>query len=162
MGKKIIETDLPGIGKKYTLKIEGKGSIVVVILNSGKREIYFMSDDETCSFSFDLSEDEAKDLGFILSGAIYEPIKLEKMDVILKEIVMEWLKVEKDSELANKTIGELQIRKKTGVSIIAIEREKKIIPNPDPHTERMKEGDMLIVVGTRQQLKNFQETFRVK
>lgn len=162
VSKKIVETDLPGIGKKYTLKPEGQGSIVVAILNSGKREIYFMSDNEDCQFSIDLTEDEAKDLGFILSGAIYEPVKLEKMDLILKEAVIEWVKIEKDSELANKTIGELQIRKKTGVSIIAIDRNGKVIPNPDPYSEKMTIGDKLIVVGTRQQIKNFQDIFKIK
>lgn len=164
MERKVIETELPGIGRKYTLKLEKNGRLIVIILNSGRREIYFMSNDESeaCSFSLELSEEEAKELGFILAGALYEPIKSEKIDVILKEVVMEWIKVEKNSELADRTISQLQIRKRTGVSIIAIDREGKIIPSPDPYTEKLMEGDKLIAVGTRQQLKSFRETFKIK
>lgn len=165
VSRKILETDLPGIGKKYTLDLGDRGSLVVVILNTGKREIYVMSgerENETCSFSIELSEDESKDLGLILAGAVYEPVKPEKIELVLKEVVMDWIKVEKDSQIANKTIAELQIRKKTGVSVIAIDRSGKIIPSPDPYTEKILDGDKLIVVGTRNQLRNFQETYKIK
>lgn len=164
VSRKIAETDLPGIGKKYTLDLGDRGSLVVVILNTGKRELYLMSrerDDETCSFSIELSEDESKDLGLILAGALYETVKPEKIELVLKEVVMEWVKVERNSELANKTIAELQIRKKTGVSVIAVDRGGKIIPSPDPYTEKIIEGDKLIIVGTRNQLKIFRDTYRI-
>ncbi|MCS6875443.1 MAG: cation:proton antiporter regulatory subunit [Aquificaceae bacterium] len=152
----IREVDLPGIGKKYSIRLKEGRNLVLVIYNTGRREIYLMQDEET-SCVFDLTEEEAKDLGFLLAGAMYQPIKAEKMELILKEVVMEWVKVEVGSNLANKTIAELQIRRVTGVSVIAIDRKGRIIPSPDPYKERIEVGDILIVVGTRQQINKFLE-----
>ena len=152
----IREVDLPGIGKKYSIRLKEGRDLVLVIYNTGRREIYLMQDEET-SCVFDLTEEEAKDLGFLLAGAVYQPIKAEKMELILKEVVMEWVKVEVGSNLANKTIAELQIRRVTGVSVIAIDRKGRIIPSPDPYKERIEVGDILIVVGTRQQINKFLE-----
>ncbi|MCX8076040.1 MAG: cation:proton antiporter regulatory subunit [Aquificaceae bacterium] len=152
----IREVDLPGIGKKYSIRLKEGRDLVLVIYNTGRREIYLMQDEET-SCVFDLTEEEAKDLGFLLAGVMYQPIKAEKMELILKEVVMEWVKVEVGSNLANKTIAELQIRRVTGVSVIAIDRKERIIPSPDPYKEKIEVGDILIVVGTRQQINKFLE-----
>ncbi|MEN3027814.1 MAG: potassium transporter TrkA, partial [Aquificaceae bacterium] len=116
----IREVDLPGIGKKYSFSLKEGRNLVLVIYNTGKREIYLMEDEETACV-FDLTEEEAKELGFLLAGALYQPIKSEKMEIILKEVVMEWVKVETGSNLINRTIAELQIRRTTGVSVIAID-----------------------------------------
>ncbi len=152
----IKETDLPGIGKKYSISLREGRELVLVIYNTGKREIYLMEEEET-SCVFDLTEEEAKELGFLLVGALYQPIKADKMELILKEVVMEWVKIEVGSNFINKTIAELQIRRTTGVSVIAIERKGKIIPSPDPYKEKIELGDVLIVVGTRMQINHFLE-----
>ena len=153
----IRETDLPGIGKKYSIRLREGRDLVLVIYNTGKREIYLMEEEEEASCVFSLTEEEAKELGFLVAGAVYQPIKAEKMELILKEVVMEWVKVESGSNLINKTIAELQIRRTTGVSVIAIDRKGKIIPSPDPYKERIELGDTLIVVGTRPQINHFLE-----
>ena len=72
----------------------------------------------------------------------------------MKQLSMEWIKVEEDSPLANKTIGEVGIRKKTGVSVISILRDAKYIPNPLP-SEAMHVGDTLVVLGSSEQMKKF-------
>ncbi|MFN7065221.1 MAG: cation:proton antiporter regulatory subunit [Aquificaceae bacterium] len=150
----IRETDLPGIGKKYSLRLRKGRDLVLVIYNTGKREIYLMEDEEP-SCVFDLTEEEAKELGFLLAGALYQPIRTEKMELVLKEVIMEWVRVETGSNFISKTIAELQIRRTTGVSVIAIDRKGEIIPSPDPYKERIELGDILIVVGTRSQINHF-------
>ncbi len=152
----IRETDLPGIGKKYSISLRDGRELVLVIYNTGKREIYLMEEEETLCV-FDLTEEEAKELGFLLAGALYQPIKTDKMELILKEVVMEWVKIETGSNFINKTIAELQIRRTTGVSVIAIDRKGRIIPSPDPYREKIELGDILIVVGTRPQINHFME-----
>ncbi len=152
----IRETDLPGIGKKYSMRLKEGRDLVLVIYHTGKREIYLLEDEEALCV-FDLTEEEAKELGFLLAGALYQPVKTEKMELILKEVVMEWVKIETGSNFINKTIAELQIRRTTGVSVIAIDRKGKIIPSPDPHKEKIELGDILIVVGTRPQINHFLE-----
>lgn len=152
----VRETDLPGIGKKYSMSLREGRELILVIYNTGKREIYLMEDEESACV-FDMTEEEAKELGFLLAGALYQPIKAERMELVLKEVVMEWVKVELGSNFVGKTIAELQIRKTTGVSVIAIDRKGKIIPSPDPYKEKIEVGDILIVVGTRPQLNHFVE-----
>ncbi len=152
------ETDLPGVGKRYTLELEDGGELTLIIHNTGRRELYIIEEDEeepTCVIS--LTEDEAKELGFLLAGTTYQPVAPERMELIMKEMVMEWVKVGERSNLVNRTIAEAQIRKKTGASIVAIIREEDMLVNPDPNTTRIMPGDILVVAGTRQQIKNFLE-----
>jgi len=145
------ETDLPGIGKKYDLILESGKEISIIIYSTGKREIYLMEDEEPLC-AIELSDEESRELGFLLAGAVYQPIPSTKMELIMKEMVMEWIKVEEGSNFENKTIADLQVRKRTGASIIAIVRGDKIIPSPDPYREVIKAGDTLVVVGTRNQV----------
>ncbi len=152
------ETDLPGVGKRYTIELEGGGELTLIIHNTGRREIYIVEEEEeepTCVIS--LTEDEAKELGFLLAGTVYQPVAPEKMELIMKEMVMEWIRVGKFSPLVKKTIAESQIRKRTGASIVAIIREGNMLVNPDPSETQILTDDILVVAGTRQQLKNFLE-----
>ncbi|MDQ7038877.1 MAG: cation:proton antiporter regulatory subunit [Aquificota bacterium] len=150
------ETDLPGVGKRYTLELEEGGELTLIIHNTGRREIYIIEEEEeepTCVIS--LTEDEAKELGFLLAGTTYQPVAPEKMEVILKEMVMEWVKVQEGANISGKTIAESQIRKRTGASIVAIIRGEDMIVSPDPYKTTVQPGDVLVVVGTRQHIKNF-------
>ncbi len=145
------ETDLPGIGKKYDLILENGKEVAIIIYSTGKREIYLMEDEEPLC-TIELSDEESREIGFLLAGAVYQPIPSSKMELIMKEMVMEWIKVEEGSNFENKTIADLQVRKRTGASIIAIVRGDKIIPSPDPYKEIIRAGDTLVVVGTRNQV----------
>jgi len=152
------ETDLPGVGKRYTIELEGGGELTLIIHNTGRRELYIIEEEEeepTCVIS--LTEDEAKELGFLLAGTVYQPVAPEKMELIMKEMVMEWVKVGEASPLVNRTIAESQIRKRTGASIVAIIRGQDMLVNPDPADTKILSRDVLVVAGTRQQLKNFME-----
>ena len=152
------EIDLPGVGKKYTLELDGGGELTLIIHNTGRREIYIIEEDEeepTCVIS--LTEDEAKELGFLLAGTTYQPVAPERMELIMKEMVMEWVKIGEGSNLVNKTIAESQIRKRTGTSIVAIIREGDMLVNPDPYETKILSGDTLVIVGRREQINKFLE-----
>ncbi|MCI4458263.1 MAG: cation:proton antiporter regulatory subunit [Thermocrinis sp.] len=151
---RIRETDLPGIGKKYVVLLKNGKELVIIIYNTGRREIYLMEGEDPSCF-IELTDEEARELGFLVTGATYQSVATEKMEIILQQVVMEWVKVHQNSNFINKTIAELEIRKKTGVSIIAIERGGQVIPSPDPYKEHIRAGDTLIAVGTRQQMKAF-------
>lgn len=51
----------------------------------------------------------------------------------------------------NQTIGNLNIRKQTGVSIVAIYRGTETIANPDPDVE-LNPGDILLLLGNKEQI----------
>lgn len=59
--------------------------------------------------------------------------------------------VRRGSHAAGRSIAELNLRKQTGVSIIAIVREGHALANPGPET-RLMEGDVLVLVGSHAEL----------
>jgi TrkA domain protein len=75
--------------------------------------------------------------------------------LFLKNVRLEWLKVEKDSCIAGKKIIDSQIRSKTGTTIIGIQRGDSMIGSPDVN-ERIMPGDVLMVIGNREQTKNLE------
>jgi TrkA domain protein len=151
----VKESDLPAIGKKFTIETEAEETIVIVIRLTGEREVYrFLKGKEEPEFVTTFTEEEARTIGNLLAGAYFEPVHERTVQLVTKELAMEWIKVEEGSILANKTIGEVGIRKKTGVSVISVLREGKYIPNPLP-SEMMCVGDTLIVLGSSEQMKTF-------
>lgn len=70
---------------------------------------------------------------------------------LLEAAVTQTLLVSSDSPAAGKTIAELDLRKATGVTIVAVTRAGK--PTPTPGADfRLEAGDVLVLVGTHQQL----------
>lgn len=147
------EAHLPGVGRKYTLSLKQGGKLVLILYNSGQRELFWVepSEDDP-SLSIKLTEEEAREVAFILGGVRYQPLPADKVNFLLQEVVMEWVPVSEGCEMEGRTLAELELRRRTGVSVIAILREGKTIPSPDPYRERIQAGDTLVAVGTRAQI----------
>jgi monovalent cation:H+ antiporter-2, CPA2 family len=77
----------------------------------------------------------------------------------LPEIEIDGYRVEEGTHLDEKTIKELQVRKKTGVTIIAVRREKTVHTIPDPDF-RLKKGDLLLFTGDRENMNSALSYFR--
>lgn len=156
---KVQETELPAIGKKFAFSLSSGERLVLVVHLTGEREVFLFRphEDEPC-FQLTLTDEEARELALILGGAAFEPTPLPQAEMVLKGMVIEWLTVSRGSPLAGHSIAELQIRKRTGVSVIAIRRKGEIIPNPDP-SENILEGDTLLLIGTGEQMLRFRQTF---
>ena len=60
---------------------------------------------------------------------------------------LQWVLLEVENGLINKTIGEAEIRKTTGVSLVAVIRKQKLIPNPDA-AFRFELGDQVAIIGS--------------
>jgi CPA2 family monovalent cation:H+ antiporter-2 len=76
---------------------------------------------------------------------------LDELITATAELEVIWEVVQRDNELAGKTIAESAIRTKTGASIVAIIRGNRVIPNPHPE-EVLQEGDRVAVIGTPHQM----------
>ncbi len=152
----VKEGELPGIGKKYTIKTEKGDLLVVVIHYTGKREIYyFEEEEEEPTAVIELTDEEARTLGTILVGALFQPTSdEEKIGFLMKHLVFEWVKVPKNSFLVNKTIKDLEIRKKWGVIVVAVIRDENVIVSPSP-LFKIEEVDTLVVVGNLESVKKF-------
>ncbi len=149
--------ELPGVGKKYSV-ITASGSQVVIILHhSGTRETYYFRhpDDDEPLFTTKLSDEEARQVGTILLGIDYQPVADERMEMLLKNVRIDWLRVEAGSCLAGQTIAGARIRSRTGSTIIGIEREGQVIGSPDPE-EIVRVGDLLMAIGSREQTRSLE------
>lgn len=69
----------------------------------------------------------------------------------LPEIEIDGFRIPEGSHLSEKTIKELQVRRKTGVTIIAVKREKKVFTNPDPDFQ-LKAKDFILFTGDRKNI----------
>jgi TrkA domain protein len=151
----VREHDLPGVGKKYAITTNEGDRMTVIIHNTGHREIYHFKKGEDYPFAaIRLQDPEARKLGAILGGAYFQPPVAESMDMILEQLSIEWLKVDPDSPMAGQTLEGAAIRQQTGASVMALLRDGKAYPNPQPG-ERIEAGDTLMVIGNREQVSRF-------
>lgn len=151
----VNEHDLPGVGKKYAIRTNEAARMTVIIHNTGNREIYHFKEEEDYPFyAIRLSDPEARKFGAILGGAYFQPPVAESMDLVMEQLSIEWLKVDPGSALAGKTLERAAIRQQTGASVIAILRDGKARPNPQP-SDVIEEGDTLMVIGDREQVARF-------
>jgi len=153
------QTELPGIGKRFSIKLSSGQIVSVIIHHSGKREIYVLDEDGDVECTVMLNDQEAREMGMVLAGAFYQPVAGDKMELLLKQMVMEWVELPEKSELIGKTLAEADVRKRTGVIVIGVVRNNELIPAPDPRNFKFQPGDILIIVGNRGQVDNFINTF---
>jgi monovalent cation:H+ antiporter-2, CPA2 family len=79
---------------------------------------------------------------------------LAQLRRVSREIETEWVRLPEVTPLHGRTIGELEVRTKTGASIVAIVRDRQVIANPGPD-ERFKAGDLVGVMGAPEQRATF-------
>lgn len=146
----VYEADLPGVGKKFEVELDGDRRLVIVIHNTGRREVFVRPDpDADAERLFDLSDRLARQVGTILEGAYFQPIRTDTIDTVLSDdTLIEWAKVATDSPLAETTLAETRLRQEIGVSVIAIQRGEETITNPEPET-RIEPDDTLVVLGSQ-------------
>jgi K+/H+ antiporter YhaU regulatory subunit KhtT len=70
-----------------------------------------------------------------------------------------WHTVEGDSELRGRTLQELQLRTRFGVSVVAAIRSEEFIATPRADFA-VQEGDLLALLGSGAQLKSFRSQVR--
>lgn len=129
------------IGKRYTIRLNNDETVEIIYFYNGRTQIYILEDDKIKNF-LDLDENEAKEIGLILCGLGDEEIE----SIIKHKILMDWFIIKSNFHCINKSIEELQIRKRSGATIAAIERDKKTILSPSPK-EKLKEGDKILLIG---------------
>lgn len=71
---------------------------------------------------------------------------------------LEWVMVKANCQLVDRTIGEAEIRKKTGASVVGVLRDDKLEPNPGPQF-RFLEKDLVAIIGSSDARAAFQAHF---
>lgn len=75
------------------------------------------------------------------------------------EFIGTWFSVTK-LPIIGQTLQELDIRRLTGVTIVGVRRGNNLVVHPDP-TFKLAQEDELYVVGTQEQLVDFEETYQI-
>ncbi|KQN96299.1 cation:proton antiporter regulatory subunit [Paenibacillus sp. Leaf72] len=148
------ESELPGIGRKYSLRTRSGEQLVIVVHNDERRDIFHMDTDEPDEMRsmVTLDDEEARVVSAIIAGITYKPKFLENQEIALDSLVIEWIRLEPLSKCVGKRIGELDIRKTTGATILAIvEKDKTKHINPGAEYA-FTSGVTLVVAGERIQL----------
>jgi TrkA domain protein len=156
----IKEAELPGLGKKFEVSLENGDRVAVVIHDEGTREVYYFPEGEDDPVSgVTMTDQEARQVGSIISGSFYQPRVLEKLETAVAELKIEWLEVRENSPVAGKTIGELGLRKNHSITVIAVimdKRKGKTLINPGP-SYIFTPGHTVVAAGTKDKMKQFEE-----
>src|SRR5262245_55536767 len=76
---------------------------------------------------------------------------------VLRHLDFTWFRLPPDSAFNSRTIGELRIRSTIGVSVAGLIHDGVLHANPDSET-RFSAGDLVGVLGTREQISRFEES----
>jgi CPA2 family monovalent cation:H+ antiporter-2 len=71
---------------------------------------------------------------------------------------LQWVNLGAHCQLVGQTIGETEIRKKTGVSVVGVLRDDKLEPNPAPQFQ-FQENDRVAIIGSAEARAFFQSRF---
>jgi TrkA domain protein len=155
MGVRCIE--LPGIGTKYELETEKGDKVAIIFVGSRQFQLYILEKGRSSPSAADLTPGEARRLGSLLSGAIIEAEK-EAVEIAFSTLSDLRIRVHTyviRKHLAGRSIAELQVRTKTGATVVAVSRKGKNIINPLP-SFTFEDGDIVVAIGDTDQLEEFE------
>jgi|Deesub1362A_J573_1020465.scaffolds.fasta_scaffold02028_9 TrkA domain protein len=150
--------ELPGVGSKYEIETSNGDRIAVVFLHSGKIQLYILERGKAEPSEVDLTPSEARRVGSILIGSIFESEK-EIVEVAFSalydlRIAIHTYRI--PERLSNKSIKELGIRERSGATVIAVSRKGKNFVNPPPDFIFEKD-DMIVLIGESHQIELFEK-----
>jgi TrkA domain protein len=151
----VTEQSLPGIGHRYELSAADGEAITVVIHHSGRRDLYVAgSGGAATQAAVTLNDAQARTLGAILSGAYFKPAVVDEIEAVVGELLIDWVTLKDDSPGAGRSIAELQVRQRTGMTIAAILRDHQAMVAPEPSVV-LQADDRLVVLGRPGDLASF-------
>lgn len=147
----VREVTLPGVGVKYVMPLRDGGNVAIIVKPDGERQVYHFLEAEDRPFdAVKLDREEAQQIANLLGQPFVSAPDLEKLELALGALEIEWVKLEAGDRLVGKTLLDVPIRSETGASIIAIMRGSQAIPNPA--IDRVfEEGDTVLLIGSHQQ-----------
>jgi len=144
----VEQTPLPGVGVRYDFATREGRLLGVVHRHGGRKEIHVgtAADSDAPPLCVGLDDDEVHTLVEVLGGRQVTE-SLARLQRYVEGVAIEWLKVAAASPVAGNSIAAAGIRRRSGVSVVAVLRGDITHPAPGPEF-RMEAGDTLVVVGT--------------
>lgn len=146
----VEETKLPGVGLRHDFLTETGRRIGIISLKSGARHlaIYSEDDPDTVKASIELTNEEAQLLAELL-GAPRVIERLAKLREQVEGITTASIPLGDSSPYVGRTLGDAEVRTRTGASIVAVLRGDEVVPSPGPDF-RFRAEDKVVVVGTEE------------
>ena len=100
-----------------------------------------------------------------LASLATQPLVVDFLDIVTRgekgiEFRLEEFRVPEESSIADQTIGELGIGERTGAMILALRSEEGRFDTTPSAGDRLRAGDTLIVLGTREQITRLDQLMR--
>ncbi|MFC6862048.1 cation:proton antiporter regulatory subunit [Halomicroarcula sp. GCM10025817] len=144
---RVFETELPGVGRRYTVEFADGRRLTVLLYNDGRRETFWRAEeDDDSERLFTLSEPQARKIAEIFDGTYFTPVADELGDT-LDHARIRWVELTEDDPLVGLSLGESALRSETGVLVIGVQRGDRTIGNPTADTV-LRAGDVLVTVGS--------------
>ena len=153
----IEETPLPGVGLRYAFATGGGERLSVVHHHSGRVQVYVSEPDDpdASRVVLDLDDEDSRVLAELL-GASKVVREIDRLQQSVSGLSIEWLPVPDGSTAAGRTIGDLEIRSTTGVTVVAALRGGRTLPVPGPDF-LIDAGDTLVVVGNADDIRRIDD-----
>ncbi len=136
---------LPGVGTRVDFVDDDGAAFCVVDRDDGTVELYMPGAGDRRT-SIHLSDASAHALGALLAGR-YEltPTLPTRTERVLGGLTFDWVHIPSNGRAAGRTIAELEVRQRTGATIVAILRGSVPIVAPEPCVELEANDDIVIV-----------------
>lgn len=151
----VEERRLPGVGLCHEFLTRSGLRLGVVSHKSGRREVlaYEEGDPDAAHELFTIDPDEARALAELLGGTTITEHLSDLFQASVGGMTLEWVTVGDRWFIAGKNMDDVQLRPRTGVTLIAITRGDDTIPSPGPE-EHIEPSDTLVLVGQSEALKD--------
>jgi len=159
---RVDETDLPGVGTRFSFETEDRRVLGVIRHHDGRREVFIADDGDSDSVAMAISlvEGEAHLLADLLGGA-----EISREAATLAQgvagLTVDWVEVPAGRLGPGATIGRLEVRTQTGASVVAVLRGDRPYPAPGPGFE-LAGGDVAMVIGTAEGVRQARRLLRVR
>jgi TrkA domain protein len=155
--------NLPGVGTKYEIETDKGDTIAIFFTKTGTIQMYTLQKGCNTPSAAVMTPVEARRLGNILTGAIIEADQ-ESVEIAFSALADLRVTIHTfyiPKSITGKTIEDLQIRAKTGATVIAVCRQDKNIINPPPSFV-FEDGDAALIIGESDQIKKFEQEILVE
>lgn len=160
MARNIEETPLPGVGIRYSFETESGERVSVLHHHSGRHDVFLgdREDPDTARQVLQLTDDDSRTLAELL-GTSRVVRQIDELQQTVAGLTIEWVTIASDSPAAGRTIGDLEIRSSTGVTVVAAARGGRTLPVPGPEFV-LEAEDTVVIIGRPQDMERVYDLLR--
>jgi TrkA domain protein len=153
MAVRVEKTALPGIGVRHdVLTASGRRLGVISRRGGGRRDLVVadFDDPDACTAQVPLTDDEADTLAELLGSSVILS-RLSRLAEDVDGVFTEQISLGTGSVWAARRLGDTRARTRTKASIVAVIRDRGVLPSPGPEFV-FADADVIVAVGTREGL----------